>query len=116
VKQQLLLFNVDVSVTLYSILATNEGDDTMALVSPLSHQRNNETWWSWMTIYSAPLWRKVTSAVGLNVGTAVQAFSRLYKDGTLYHSAAYDHSEMTLCVPLGETDLLWMYYGLCRDP
>lgn len=39
---QQLLFNVDVNVTLqllYPLLAANEGEDTMAFLSPLSHQQ-----------------------------------------------------------------------------
>ena len=97
-----LLFNIDVSVTLqllYPVLSAHETDATVDFLSPLSHivRRKNmvqlgDHLYSVGKIRSTNLTDEA-AALGLEAGTTVEAFTRLFKDGVLYHCTAYPQSE-----------------------
>ena len=93
-----LLYNIDVSVTLqhlYPVLTTSETEDTVEFLSPLNHttvRRNmmklGEHMYVVGKLQSTVLGEEAT-ALGLESGAAVQAFTRLFKDGVLYNSTKF---------------------------
>lgn len=94
-----LLFSVDVSVTLqhiYPLLRGTETHETLSYLSAVGHTevRNNmheiqAHVYAVGKRFPIALVGNNADAVGLEAGTIVEAFTRLYKDGVLYHSQAY---------------------------
>ena len=98
-----LLFNIDVSVTLqhlYPVLSA-ETDATVAFLSPLCHMAKRRNMVQLDDhVYSVGKIRSTTlslrddaGALGLEAGATVEAFTRLFKEGVLYHSTAYSLSD-----------------------
>ncbi len=107
-----LLFNVDVSITLqhlYPVLRETETHETLNFLSAVGHTEVRHNMHELQPYvyavgkhYPTVLAGNEADALGLEPGTVVEAFTRLYKDGVLYHSQAYSRSEgkrnNTICV------------------
>ena len=94
-----LLFNIDVSVTLqhlYPVLRTSEAEATIQFLSPLSNtpgQRCMIKLGEHLYIVGKPrstiLQEDEATALGPEADGAAEVFTRLFKEGVLYHSKPF---------------------------
>ena len=94
-----LLFNIDVSVTLqhlYPVLRTSEAEETVKFLSPLSNTPGRRCMIKlgehlyivgkpWSTIFQ----EDEATALGQEAEATVEVFTRLFKEGVLYHSKSF---------------------------